>query len=59
MEPEGSLLCSQNPTSGPSPEPDEFSPHLHTLFLWLANLLSSKDYQVRVFWVVTPHSVMV
>jgi len=32
MEREGSLLCSQQPTAGPYPEPDESSPHLPTLF---------------------------
>jgi len=32
MEPEGSLLCSQEPAIGHYPEPDEFSPHLPTLF---------------------------
>jgi hypothetical protein len=32
MEPEGPLLCSQQPTIGLSPEPDEYHPHLPTLF---------------------------
>jgi len=32
MEPEGSLSCSQKPTTGTYPEPDEISPHLSTLF---------------------------
>jgi hypothetical protein len=27
MEPEVSLLCSQEPTNGPYPEPDESRPH--------------------------------
>jgi hypothetical protein len=27
MEPEGSLLCSQDPSTGPYPEPDQSSPY--------------------------------
>jgi hypothetical protein len=33
MEPEGSLLCSQDPIMRPYSEPDESSSHLHSLFL--------------------------
>jgi hypothetical protein len=32
MEPEDSLLCSQEPATGPYPEPDASSPQLVTLF---------------------------
>jgi hypothetical protein len=32
MEPERSLSCSQDPTTGPYPEPDTFCPHILTLF---------------------------
>jgi len=32
MDLEGSLPYSQQPTTGPYPEPDEFSPTLTTLF---------------------------
>jgi len=32
MEPEGSVLSSQGPTSGPYPEPDANSLHLSTIF---------------------------
>jgi len=33
MEPRGSLLCSQEPITGPYPESDASSLHLATLFL--------------------------
>jgi len=32
MGSEGSLLCSQEPVTGPYPELEESSPHLPTLF---------------------------
>jgi hypothetical protein len=32
MEPEGLLLCSQQPRTGPYPEPDASSPYLSALF---------------------------
>jgi hypothetical protein len=32
MEAEGSLLSSQQPATGPYPEPDESSPQFSTLF---------------------------
>jgi hypothetical protein len=31
--PEGSLPCSEEPTTGPYPEPEESNPQLLTLFL--------------------------
>jgi hypothetical protein len=33
MVPEGSLPCSQEPSTGPYPKPDESSPHHSILFL--------------------------
>jgi len=33
MEPEDLLLCSQQPTTDPYPEPHKYSPHPSTLFL--------------------------
>jgi hypothetical protein len=33
MEPESSLPCSEEPATVSCPEPDESSPHPHTLFL--------------------------
>jgi hypothetical protein len=38
MDPEGSLSCSQEPTTGPYPEPDEFSPH-HCILILLRSFL--------------------
>jgi len=32
MEPEGSLLCSQQPATGPCSELDAFSPHFAALY---------------------------
>jgi hypothetical protein len=34
MEPEGSLLCSQEPSTVPYPEPDEFNPYHPILLLY-------------------------
>jgi hypothetical protein len=39
MEPEGSLLCSQEPAIGPYPKPDEFSPHPTTTSKIHSNIL--------------------
>jgi hypothetical protein len=41
MEPEGSLLCSQEPVTGPSHEPDASSPHTPSIFLLRSVLVSS------------------
>jgi hypothetical protein len=41
MEPEGSLSCSEEPATGPNPEPDESNPHPETLFLSPILILSS------------------
>jgi hypothetical protein len=34
MELEGLLLCSQEPVTGPYPEPDESTAYHHTLFIY-------------------------
>jgi hypothetical protein len=40
MEPEGSLLCSQEPATGPRPEPYESIPHPHIISLRFTSILS-------------------
>jgi hypothetical protein len=39
MEPEGSLLCSQEPSTGPYPEADLSSPYHPILWLFLTAIL--------------------
>jgi hypothetical protein len=40
METEGSLLCSQEPSTGPHPEPDQSNPH-HPISIRLFLILST------------------
>jgi hypothetical protein len=40
MEPVVSLLCSQEPVTGPCAEADEYSPYCHTLFFRFILVLS-------------------
>jgi hypothetical protein len=41
MEPKASLLCTQQPATGPYPEPDESSPPFPTVSLRFILILSS------------------
>jgi hypothetical protein len=41
MEPEGSLLCSQEPSTGPYPKPDQSRPHHPILSLRFILILST------------------
>jgi hypothetical protein len=41
MEPESSLPCTQEPATGPYPEPDEASPHVQSVSLRCIQILSS------------------
>jgi hypothetical protein len=47
MEPEGSLQRSQDPSTGPYPEPDRFSPYHPILslsrMLWVSNIILNRD----------------
>jgi len=43
MESEGSLPCSQEPATGPCPEPDESSPHTVTLSIFIC-VCRSKEF---------------
>jgi hypothetical protein len=40
MEPEGSLPCSQEPSTGPYPEADKFSPY-HPILSKICNMVMS------------------
>jgi hypothetical protein len=43
MEPEGSLPCSQGPSTGPYPEPDQSSPYpLLQNFVFIGKLFKFK-----------------
>jgi hypothetical protein len=63
MEPHDSSPCSQEPSTGPYPDPFEFSPHLHTLLLFttlfnitlpsipsLASFLFSLGFPSKILW---------
>jgi hypothetical protein len=41
MEPEGSLCCSPDPSTGPHPEPDQSSPYQHILSLRSISIIST------------------
>jgi hypothetical protein len=49
MEPEGSLPCSQEPSTGPYPKPDQSSPHHPILNEELQNLSSSFNV-IKLKW---------
>jgi hypothetical protein len=40
MEPEGSLPCSQEPSTGPYPEPDQSTPYHHDLCYEISSIIS-------------------
>jgi hypothetical protein len=52
MESEGSLLCSQEPATGPYPEEEAASPHVPTIHLY------DKGKVVPVLYSLTKHHAM-
>jgi hypothetical protein len=46
MEPEGSLLCSQEPSTSPYPEPDESSPYNPIVFILRLSLILSSHLRL-------------
>jgi hypothetical protein len=47
MEPEGSLLYSQEPATGPYPEPDESTPTTYYCFQYLFDTFISKKNKLQ------------
>jgi hypothetical protein len=47
MEPEGSLPCSQEPTSGPCPEPDTSSMNARTVCMLVLYMVKGKAAPMR------------
>lgn len=54
IEPNGSVLLSQEPTTGPYSKPDESSPHLHTQLLLILSshlcLVLQSVFLLPSFW---------
>jgi hypothetical protein len=52
MEPEGSLLCLQEPSTGPKPEPELSSAHSHLIIL--RSILHNHGKIIKMDYVVLP-----
>jgi hypothetical protein len=54
MEPEGSIPCSQEPSTGPYPEPDQSNPYhpniVHHLRLGLPSGLFPSDFPTNILY---------
>jgi hypothetical protein len=59
MKPEASILCSQEPATGPYPQPDESSPQSKTLFKIVRfQFLTAVSMKMAVLWVVEQCSLV-
>jgi hypothetical protein len=56
METEGSLPCSQEPATSPSPDPNQSSPYHHILFIPRLNLILSTHLYLGLPSVIFPSS---
>jgi hypothetical protein len=52
MEPEGSLPCSQEPSTGPYPEPNQSNPYCVVLPVNTSNNFVGCGFCVSIYWIL-------